>query len=202
MSCCASRSARPGSPGSSTRSATGSCGLRVRGAAFTRVHSSYDRHNMAKKDKKKDKSKDDSARTGAVDAVEALRAVVERTFAEGAQSTRERAADIVTEVAQAAASVRGLLEDLRVADDVRALRADVEALSARVTALERAATAATAAPATTSAAPARRSPRTTASRASGTTASRTSRSTGGASGTGGARATRSTGSRSTTGTRR
>ena len=50
---------------------------------------------MAKKDKKKDKSKDDSARTGAVDAVEALRAVVERTFAEGAQSTRERAADIV-----------------------------------------------------------------------------------------------------------
>jgi hypothetical protein len=41
-------------------------------------------HNMAKKDKKKDKSKDDSARTGAVDAVEALRAVVERTFAEGA----------------------------------------------------------------------------------------------------------------------
>ena len=60
-----------------------------------------------KKDKKKDKSKDDSARTGAVDAVEALRAVVERTFAEGAQSTRERAADIVTEVAQAAASVRG-----------------------------------------------------------------------------------------------
>src|SRR3954470_7182081 len=181
MSCCASRSARPGSPGSSTRSATGSCGLRMRGAAVTRVHSSYDRHNMAKKDKKKDKSKDDSARTGAVDAVEALRAVVERTFAEGAQSTRERAADIVTEVAQAAASVRGLLEDLRVADDVRALRADVEALSARVTALERAATAATtaspaAAPATATAAPA---PRSTAPRASGTTASRASRSTAG-----------------------
>src|SRR3954453_15500845 len=118
---------------------------------------------MAKKDKKKDKSKDDdSARTGAVDAIEAVRAVVEKTFAEGAQSTRERAADIVMEVAQAAASVRGLLEDMRVADDVRALRADVEALSARVTALERAATAA---PATTSAAPARRSPRTPASRA-------------------------------------
>src|SRR3954468_18719429 len=172
MRSCASRSARPGSPGSRTRSATGSCGLRITGASSTGAHSSYERHDMAKKDKKKDKSKDDdSTRAGAVEAIEAVRAVVEKTFAEGAQSTRERAADIVMEVAQAAASVRGLLEDLRVADDVRALRADVEALSVRVTALERAATAATAAPATTSAAPARRSPRTTASRASGTTAS-------------------------------
>src|SRR3954470_10258333 len=182
MRSCASRSARPGSPGSRTRSATGSCGLRITGASSTGAHSSYDRHDMAKKDKKKDKSKDDdSARTGAVDAIEAVRAVVEKTFAEGAQSTRERAADIVMEVAQAAASVRGLLEDMRVADDVRALRADVEALSARVTALERAATAATtaspaAAPATATAAPA---PRSTAPRASGTTASRASRSTAG-----------------------
>ena len=63
-------------------------------------------------------------RAGAVEAVEAVRAVVEKTFAEGAQSTRERAADIVTEVAHAAASVRGLLDDLRVNEDVRALRSE------------------------------------------------------------------------------
>src|ERR687894_727749 len=97
---------------------------------------------MAKKDKKKNKSQDDAApRTAAVEAVEAVRAVVEKTFSEGAQSTRERAADIVTEVAAAAATVRGLLEDLRVADDVRELRGDIEALSARLSALERAAAA-------------------------------------------------------------
>src|SRR4051812_24752521 len=108
ISCCASRSARPGSPGSSTRSATGSCGFRPTGPCSTRAHSSYDRRDMPKKDKKKSKPKDEEGvRSGAMDVVDAFRAVVERTFGDSAQSTRERAADIVTELAGAASNARG-----------------------------------------------------------------------------------------------
>jgi hypothetical protein len=88
---------------------------------------------MAKKDKKKKKDKTSS---GAADAV---RSAVERTFqatAEGAQSTRVRARDLVDEVAGATQRVREVIDDLRVLDDLKGLRAEIEALSRRVGALE------------------------------------------------------------------
>jgi polyhydroxyalkanoate synthesis regulator phasin len=56
-----------------------------------------------------------------------------------AQSTRDRAQDLVDELAQAAGRVQQALDDLRpaTADAVRELRAEVRALAARVEALER-----------------------------------------------------------------
>lgn len=89
---------------------------------------------MAKKDSKKDR-KDAPA-----DAVGAVRTAVERTFqatAGSAQSTRGRAQDLVDEVATVAGRVRGMLEDLNVVEDLKALRSEVDTLSRRVAALER-----------------------------------------------------------------
>jgi hypothetical protein len=88
---------------------------------------------MAKKDKKKSKKKDNSG----TDAVGAVRTAVERTFhatAEGAQSTRTRAQDLVDEVAGAAGRLREMVDQLNVLEDIKK---QVEALSSRVAALER-----------------------------------------------------------------
>ena len=88
---------------------------------------------MAKKDKKKSKKKDNSG----ADAVGAVRTAVERTFhatAEGAQSTRTRAQDLVDEVAGAAGRLREMVEQLGVLEDIKK---QVDALSSRVAALER-----------------------------------------------------------------
>ena len=82
---------------------------------------------MAKKDKKDAKP---------ADAVGAVRTAVERTFqatADGAQSTRTRAQDLVDEVAGAAGRVR---ENIRVLEDLKGLRSDVDTLQRRVAALE------------------------------------------------------------------
>src|SRR5215208_5856062 len=79
-----------------------------------------------KKDSKKSSGKRDKATAGAVEAVEAVRGAVERTFsasAEGAKSTGGRA----KEVTVAANRIREVLEGLR---------ADVEGLAKRVQALE------------------------------------------------------------------
>jgi hypothetical protein len=87
---------------------------------------------MAKKDKKKSKKKDN---TGA-DAVGAVRTAVEKTFhatAEGAQSTRTRAQDLVDEVAGAAGRLREMVEQLGVLED---LKKQVDTLARRVQALE------------------------------------------------------------------
>ena len=87
---------------------------------------------MAKKDKKK--SKKDKSRP--VEAVGAVRSAVERTFqatAEGAQTTRDRAAELVDEVAGAAAGrVRGVVDE-----QLKGLRREVEALSRRIAELEK-----------------------------------------------------------------
>jgi hypothetical protein len=88
---------------------------------------------MAKKDKKKSKKKDNSG----TDAVGAVRTAVERTFhatAEGAQSTRTRAQDLVDEVAGAAGRLREMVDQLSVLEDIKK---QVDALSSRVAALER-----------------------------------------------------------------
>jgi hypothetical protein len=88
---------------------------------------------MAKKDKKKGKKKDNSG----TDAVGAVRTAVERTFhatAEGAQSTRTRAQDLVDEVAGAAGRLREMVDQLNVLEDIKK---QVDALSSRVAALER-----------------------------------------------------------------
>jgi polyhydroxyalkanoate synthesis regulator phasin len=89
---------------------------------------------MAKKDKKKSKKDNKPA-----DAVGAVRTAVERTFhatADSAQSTRTRAQDLVDEVASAAGRVREMIEDIRVLEDLKRLRAEVETLTSRVAALE------------------------------------------------------------------
>src|SRR5215218_7099040 len=86
---------------------------------------------MAKKDSKKSGKK---ATAGAAEAVEAVRAAVERTFtasAEGAKSTRGRAKDVTA----AANRIREVLED-RVLEELKGLRGDVEGLARRVSALE------------------------------------------------------------------
>jgi hypothetical protein len=101
------------------------------------------------KSKKKDKK--DGAQAEAVDAI---RAAIERGLqvsAEGAQATRERTRELVDEIASAAGRVRQSLEDMRVLDELRRLRAEVEALATRVSALERP-RAASSTPATTTAA--------------------------------------------------
>src|SRR5688500_14853751 len=88
---------------------------------------------MAKKDSKKSGKKDKAA-AGAAEAVDAVRAAVERTFsasAEGAKSTRGRAKDVTA----AANRIREVLED-RVLDELKGLRSDVEGLARRVSALE------------------------------------------------------------------
>src|SRR5215207_3870405 len=95
---------------------------------------------MAKKDTKKKKNgKKDKAPAGAVEAVEAVRSAVERTFAataEGAQSLRGPAQEFAGELAGAVNRIREVLED-RVVDELRGLRSDLEGLAKRVSDLER-----------------------------------------------------------------
>jgi hypothetical protein len=89
---------------------------------------------MAKKNKKKDKKGSDAA-----EAVEAVRSAIERTFqatSEGAAGTQKRTRALVDEVAHAAARIRETIEDLRVLEDVRALREEIASLTSRVGALE------------------------------------------------------------------
>src|ERR687883_108026 len=92
---------------------------------------------MAKKNSKKKEKR--AGRGGPQDAVEAVRAAVERTFqasAEGAQSTRERTRELIDEVASAATRVRQTFEELRVLDELKGLRGEVDALARRVAELE------------------------------------------------------------------
>jgi hypothetical protein len=88
---------------------------------------------------KKTKKKKDTKGSDAADAVEAVRSAVERTFqatTEGAAGTQKRTRALVDEVAHAAARIRETIEDLRVLEDVRGLRAEIEGLARRVAALE------------------------------------------------------------------
>src|SRR5215218_3487612 len=93
---------------------------------------------MAKKDSKKNNGKKDKASAGAVEAVEAVRSAVERTFAatsEGAHSLRGPAQELAGDLAVAANRIREVLED-RVLGELKGLRSDVEGLARRVSALE------------------------------------------------------------------
>ena len=81
------------------------------------------------------------------DAAEALRTAVDRTVAATvgqAGVTRERAQELVEEVAQAAGKVRDVLEDLRVAtkDDLRDISGRLSKIEKRLDALEKSASAA------------------------------------------------------------
>jgi len=76
------------------------------------------------------------------EAADAVRSAVDRTVhatVGGASVTRERAQDLVDEVAQAATRVREVIDDLRLAtgEDLRAVHDDLRALERRVAALER-----------------------------------------------------------------
>ncbi len=77
---------------------------------------------------------------------DAVRKAVDQAFqttaggaSQGARDARDRAQDLVDDLAQAAGRVREALDDLRPpsSDELRALRADLEALERRVAALER-----------------------------------------------------------------
>src|SRR5215212_8114302 len=107
---------------------------------------------MAKKDSKKKKDgKKDKASAGAVEAVEAVRSAVERTFtatAEGAQSLRGPAQEFAGELAGAVNRIREVLED-RVVDELKGLRRDLEGLAKRVSDLERPGSAVSSTPAAT-----------------------------------------------------
>ena len=92
---------------------------------------------MAKKDKK-NKGKKDKAADGAVEAVDAVRSAVERTFAataKEAQSLRGPAQEFASDLADAANRVREVLES-RVLAELKGLRGDIEGLAKRVSALE------------------------------------------------------------------
>ena len=73
---------------------------------------------------------------------DALRGAVDRTYQATvgqAQVTRERAQELVDELAQSAGRVRQILDDLRLAsgEDLRRLQDRVETLEKRVAALEK-----------------------------------------------------------------
>ena len=77
---------------------------------------------------------------------EAVRSAVEQAFqtqaasaASATQGARDRAQDLVDDLAQAAGRVRDALDDLRppTSEEIRGLRADLRALEKRVAALER-----------------------------------------------------------------
>jgi polyhydroxyalkanoate synthesis regulator phasin len=75
------------------------------------------------------------------DAADVLRGAVDRTFQATvgqAQGTRDRAQEVVDELASAAGRVREVIEDMRVAsyDEVRDLNTRIAALEARVAELE------------------------------------------------------------------
>jgi hypothetical protein len=84
---------------------------------------------MAKKDKQKDKH------GGAGDAVDAIRSTIERAI-EGAGLTEKRQREFVEQVSSAAGRIRQTMDDLRVVDEVREMRAQLEALASRVGQLE------------------------------------------------------------------
>jgi hypothetical protein len=144
---------------------------------------------MAKDTKKN--SKKDSKKKGKKEpqgGVEAVRDAVERTFAataEGAEGARERTRGIVDEVTAMAARFRETMNEMRVADDLKALRTEIEALSRRVAQLEQQAAKPAARSGTTR--------RTTASRAKSTSG----RSTAAKSASSRSTAAKSTGTRST-----
>jgi len=82
----------------------------------------------------------------ATNRAEVVRSAVEQAFSAGAQQAgrqaeqgRERAQDIVDQLAQAAGRVRDVLDELRppTGDEVRDLREQVAELERRVAALER-----------------------------------------------------------------
>ena len=77
---------------------------------------------------------------------EAVRSAVEQAFQQQAasaarttQGARDRAQDLVDDLAQAAGKVREALDDLRppTGEEIRGLRADLEALERRVAKLEK-----------------------------------------------------------------
>jgi polyhydroxyalkanoate synthesis regulator phasin len=90
----------------------------------------------------------DAGPPGRAGRADAVRHAVDQAFkgtaeqgAAAAETGRERAQDIVDQLAQAAGRARDVLEDLRprvaTGEDVRALRESLEALDRRVSALEK-----------------------------------------------------------------
>ena len=116
-------------------------------------------------------------------AADAVRSAVDQAFQAGqAQFTRERASELVDDLAQAAGRLREALDDLRPigAEDIKALGDKIDKLEARVAKLEKPAatprrTAAkrTTTRSTTSKTPAKSTAKTTAKRTTRSTAKKT-----------------------------
>ena len=126
----------------------------------------------------KNKAKKKNAAAGRADTV---RQAVDQAFsasAAQAEQGRERAQDIVDQLAQAASRVRDVLDELRppTADDLKSLRQSIASLEKRVAALESSSPAKPAA----KRAPAKRAP---AKRAPAKRSSSTTRSASGSSST-------------------
>ena len=109
---------------------------------------------MAKKSDKK-KGNGDAERGS---TAESLLGAFERTFQSTGEGTRGRAQELMDEVVSVAGRVREAIEDIRLSDEVRSLRAEVESLRERVAALE-ARPVAAAQPETEPEAPAKPAPR-------------------------------------------
>jgi hypothetical protein len=86
---------------------------------------------MPKSDKKARKDK----QGGAADAVDSIRSAIERTL-EGAGLNQKRQKELADEVSAAAGRVRKTIDDLKVVDEVRDLRAQLDALTSRIASLE------------------------------------------------------------------
>jgi polyhydroxyalkanoate synthesis regulator phasin len=108
---------------------------------------------MAENEEKRPPGRAEAVRNAAVQAFEAT--------AGQAGISRERAQDLANELAQAAARVRGAIDELRpaTADEVRALRDELRALERRVAVLEAAAPPPPAQSPKTPATPRKRAPR-------------------------------------------
>jgi len=93
---------------------------------------------MAKKKEKSSKDSADEKAKGSKPA-DAVIGAIEQAFAAaagGAAQTRGRAQDLVEDITSATNRVRDTLDDLRVLEDLKGLRAELETLATRVAALE------------------------------------------------------------------
>jgi hypothetical protein len=118
---------------------------------------------MAKKDKKAKKD----AEAKPADPLEALRGVVERAFHGSQGAAGDRSRDLFNDISTFATRMRASLDELKIVDEIRGLRADVADLRARLDKLE-----AERAAAPTGAKPRARSPRAASTSPRGASAAR------------------------------
>ncbi len=122
--CWASRSARPGSPSSRTRSATSACGRRWIVSATpgvrhrTKVAQPWRRRTRRRRTRRTTRA----SRLTSWPLFAARSSVRSERRRKAPLSTRERTREIVDEIAAAASRVRSTIEDFHILDEVKRLR--------------------------------------------------------------------------------